>query len=248
MATPVRRESRDHPVLLVSRVFPAPLDPLVRLASLATRVCPVTKVFQDLLVSRESVETPALPVLPDPRDLLVPVDPLELLDPMVERESPVLLVLLVPLDTKDPVECPVSVVLPVLLDPRGRRVRVDTEDSRVTWEETAPAEPPDQADLLDPPELTEKRVSLAPSALLDLLAFVDPLESVERSDLQVPLASPDPMVLTVSPDQEETRDPLEERETQDPLEPPGPPAKLDLLVLPDLLGPLVLVVMLDLLV
>lgn len=46
----VRKESRDHLVLLVSRVFLAPLDLLVRLASLVIEVSLEIKVYQDLLV------------------------------------------------------------------------------------------------------------------------------------------------------------------------------------------------------
>ncbi len=46
----VKRESRDHLVLLVSRVFLAPLDLLVRLASPEIEVSLEIKVYQDLLV------------------------------------------------------------------------------------------------------------------------------------------------------------------------------------------------------
>lgn len=46
----VRKESRDPLVLLVSRVFLAPLDLLVRLASLVIEVSLEIKVYQDLLV------------------------------------------------------------------------------------------------------------------------------------------------------------------------------------------------------
>ncbi|CAB1320528.1 unnamed protein product [Coregonus sp. 'balchen'] len=193
LVTLVRRESRDPLVLLVSRVCPAPLDLLVRLAKLATKVCPETRDSLDPLVSRESVETPVLLALLDLREPSVLVDLLELQAPMVARESLVLSVLLVAPDTKDPVACPVSAVPVVLLDPRVRRVRVDTEDLRVTWEEMAPVVPPDQVDPLDLPVLMVKRVNLAPSALPDLLVFVDPMESVERVDLPDLPASPDPL-------------------------------------------------------
>lgn len=46
----VRRESRDPLVLLVSRVFLAPLDLLVRPASPEIEVSLEIKVYQDLLV------------------------------------------------------------------------------------------------------------------------------------------------------------------------------------------------------
>lgn len=46
----VRRESRDPLVLLVSRVFLAPLDLLVRLASPEIEVSLEIKVYLDLLV------------------------------------------------------------------------------------------------------------------------------------------------------------------------------------------------------
>lgn len=45
----VRKESRDPLVLLVSRVFLAPLDPLVRLASPEIEVSLEIKVHPDLL-------------------------------------------------------------------------------------------------------------------------------------------------------------------------------------------------------
>lgn len=44
-----RKESREPLVLLVSRVFLAPLDPLVRLASPEIEVSLEIKVYQDLL-------------------------------------------------------------------------------------------------------------------------------------------------------------------------------------------------------
>lgn len=46
----VRKENRDPLVLLVSRVFLAPLDLLVRLASPEKEVSLEIKVHQDLLV------------------------------------------------------------------------------------------------------------------------------------------------------------------------------------------------------
>ncbi|WP_289465580.1 hypothetical protein, partial [Klebsiella pneumoniae] len=51
----VRRESKDLLELLASRVFPDPLDLLVRLESLETEVSQETRVLLDLLVPRESV-------------------------------------------------------------------------------------------------------------------------------------------------------------------------------------------------
>lgn len=106
----VRGESRDLLEVLDSRVFQDLRVPLVRLASLESRVCPVKLEPQDLVdleATEDSLVSVALLALLDPLVLVVPP---ELLETMVLREMlepPVLPELRVLLDCR---ECLVSVV------------------------------------------------------------------------------------------------------------------------------------------
>lgn len=112
----VREESRDLPDLLDSRVLQDPRVPLVRLASLESRVCPVRLEPQDLLELEVTEDSPVSVVHLVLWDPLVPVDPPDLLEMMVLREMlepPVLPELRVLLDCR---ECLVSVVPVVFQD------------------------------------------------------------------------------------------------------------------------------------
>lgn len=112
----VREESRDLLDLLDSRVSQDPREPLVRLASLESRVYPAKLEHQDPL-ELEAIEDSLVSVVHlGQLDLLVPVDHPEPLEMMVLREMlepPVLLELRVLLDCR---ECLVSAVPLVFQD------------------------------------------------------------------------------------------------------------------------------------
>jgi len=237
-----RRERQAPLEPPASRVYLVLPDLMVRVESLETEVSLETRDCQDLLGSRESVVTQDLPARLDLRDLSVLVALPVPLAPMVARGSLALADLLVTLDTRELEECPVSAVLAARLEPRERRVRVDTEAWRVTLEEMAPVVPPDPADPPDLPVPTVTRVRRVRSVLLALLVFVVPLESVVSRALLDLLVSPDPLVLRDRLEPEERRDLLEGKETSVPLALPDPPDSLDPRVMLDLLAPLVLVV------
>lgn len=106
----VREESRELLEVLDSRVFQDLRVPLVRLASLESRVCPVRLEPQDLLeleATEDSLVSVALLALLDPLVLVVPPEQLETMVLREMLEPPVLPELRVPLDCR---ECLVSVV------------------------------------------------------------------------------------------------------------------------------------------
>lgn len=109
LAVLVRRESRDQPEVLASRVCLDLLDQLVRLASLEKEVSQESREQLDQLVARESVVAQVPLELLGLRDKWDPVDQLESLELMVARESLDLPELPVLLDIKDLAACPVSV-------------------------------------------------------------------------------------------------------------------------------------------